>query len=418
MQVTWVTEIASASAALTPHPSRVEIDLDALTRNVRVLREAVGVAVTAVVKAGAYGHGAEAVAEAALAGGASGLAVSTPGEGIALRRAGVDAPILVMGWTPAEIMPEAVAHDLRLAAVEPGDFAAAARAAADAGRPARLHVKIDSGMGRLGFPAWDPATPARILAEARRPGIEIEGIFTHLACAGQPGDTYTAHQLSLFRQVLAELASGGLRPPLVHAANSAGALHWPEARFNMVRVGIAMYGLGGEPEAVRALGLEPVLRWVTRVAQVKTLAPGVGISYGRTFVPDRPMRVAVLPVGYADGFDRRLSNRGQVLIGGRRVRVLGAVCMDQIIVGEVDESVRRGDEAVLIGRQGREEVSAAEMAALLDTIPYEVVTRIGPRVVRVYRRGVPGPGDGAGAETTARRAGGRRDGWTGPEAGR
>lgn len=394
MQVTKVSEPTFMPAARdTSHPTRMEIDLDALIQNVQAVRRAVGVDVTAVVKANAYGHGAVEIARAALAGGARRLAVATVPEGVALRRSGIDVPILVMGWAPAEVMAEALAHDLRLTAVDPADFGAAAEAAAETGMPARLHVKIDSGMGRLGFPAWDPATPARILESAARPGVEVEGIFTHLACADEPHDTYTAQQLRLFREVLDQLVRGGLRPAVIHAANSAAALRWPEARFTMVRTGVAMYGMTDYPEELRALGLKPVLRWVTQVAQVKTLDPGIGISYGRTHVPDRPMRVAVLPVGYADGLDRSLSNRGEVLIGGRRVRVLGRVCMDQVVVGEVDESVRRGDEAVLIGRQGDEEISVADMAAWLNTIAHEVVTGIGPRVVRVYRRrGAAGSG--------------------------
>lgn len=381
---------AEAGSWPVTRPTRAEIDLDAVTQNVRVLRAFVGVTVAAVVKANGYGHGAVPVARAALAGGAGWLAVASVHEALALRRAGLDAPVLVLGWTPPEALPVALDHDLRLTVVDPADVAAAARAGAAAGRPARLHVKIDTGMGRLGFPAWDPETPRRLLELAGTPGVEVEGIYTHLASADLPDPGDTHEQLRRFRQVLEALARGGLRPPLIHAANSAGALRFPEARFDLVRVGLAIYGLTDFAVPPGAPGLRPALRWVTRVAQVKTLPPGIGVSYGRTYVPDRPLRTAILPVGYADGFDRGLSNRGEVLVGGRRARVLGRVCMDQTVVGPVDEAVRPGDEAVLIGRQGGDEVSAAEVAAWLDTIPYEVVARIGPRVARVY----PGPGGG------------------------
>ncbi|HEX6989871.1 MAG TPA: alanine racemase, partial [Bacillota bacterium] len=261
---------------------------------------------------------------------------------------------------------------------------AACRAAGETGRAARLHVKIDSGMGRLGFPAWEPDTPRRILEAAGSPGVEVEGIYTHFACADEPDDTYTVDQLRAFQGVLDALARGGLRPAVVHAANSAAALRRPETRYNLVRIGLAVYGLVAFPGVPEDLRLRPALRWVTRVAQVKTLAAGIGVSYGRAYVPDRPLRVAVLPVGYADGYDRRLSNRGEVLVAGRRARVLGRVCMDQVVVGPVAAEVRPGDEVVLIGRQGGDEVSAIEMAGWLDTIPYEVITRIGPRVTRLY----------------------------------
>ena len=372
---------------VTARLTRAEIDLSALAHNVRALRQAVGVTVAAVIKADGYGHGAVAAARAAVAGGAGWLAVATADEGIAVRRAGIGVPILVLGWTPPQAMAAALAHDLRLTAVDPADFAAASAAAVATGRTARLHVKIDSGMGRLGFAAWQPDTPARIAELARQPQVEVEGIYTHFACADEPDDSYTLEQLRLFQGVVDAVRRAGLRPAVIHAANSAAALRRPETRFDLVRLGLAIYGLEPYPGAAAGLGLRPALRWVTHVAQVKVLAPGMGISYGRTCVPDRPLRVAVLPVGYADGYDRRLSNRGEVVIGGRRARGLGRVCMDQIVVGEVDATVRAGDEAVLLGRQGRDCISAVEMAAWLDTIPYEVLTRIGPRVARVYPEG-------------------------------
>ena len=364
-------------------PTYAEVDLAAIQHNVRILRERVGVPLTAVVKADAYGHGAVPVARAVVAAGAERLAVATVDEGIELRTAGLALPILVLGWTPPDAVEPALRFGLTLTVFDRPSLEAIAAVAARTGLTATVHVKLDTGMGRLGFPTWRGDGLAELAALLTRPGIDVEALYTHLSAADDD-DAYTSAQLARFDAACQRLREAGLNFRLRHAANSAGALRFPASRYDTVRLGIALYGLDAFPGAARAAGLRPALRWRTAVAQVKVIEAGIGISYGHTYVPDRPVRVAVLAVGYADGYDRALSNLGQVLIGGRRARVLGRVCMDQVIVGEVDEGVRPGDEAVLLGAQGDDEITASEMADWLETIPYEVVTRIGARVPRRY----------------------------------
>lgn len=366
-------------------PTWAEVDLDAIAHNVQTLRRAAGVPVMAVVKADAYGHGAVPVARAALAAGAEWLAVARVEEGLALRAAGIRAPVLVLGWAPPEAAAAAVRHDLRLTVFDDHTRAAVAAAARQEGAIARVHVKVDTGMGRLGLPGWDPErAAATALLAAADPHLQVEGIYTHFARADEPDPEPTRQQLARFRQVLDRLSRRGLRPPLVHAANSAAALRFPEARYDLVRPGIALYGLDPYPDGARAHGLRPALRWVARVEQVRRLPPGWGVSYGHTYVAGEATTVAVLAAGYADGYPRALSNRGHVLVRGRPARVLGRVCMDHVIVGPVDPDLRPGEEAVLIGAQGGEVVRAEDLAAWAGTIPYEVVSRIGPRVPRRY----------------------------------
>lgn len=364
-------------------PVFVDVDLDAIRANVRALARHVGVPVMAVVKADAYGHGAIPVAAAALEAGAARLAVHSVVEGIRLRQAGISCPILVLGWARPDTVEAALRYGLTLTVFDREGWRVVAETAARCRVPGTVHLKIDSGMGRLGFGAWDERALAAFAREAGGPWLEIEGAYTHFASADLD-DTYTLAQLERFDQAVAALRAGGLPLPLLHAANSAAALRFPQAVYDCVRIGVAVYGLEPFPGAAGVVPLRPALAWRTQVAQVKTIPAGIGISYGTTFVPDEPMRVAVLPVGYADGFDRGLSNRGCVLIRGRRVPVRGLVCMNQIIVGPVPPETQPGDEVVLIGRQGAEEISAAEMAAWLDTNLYEVVTRIDARVPRRY----------------------------------
>jgi alanine racemase len=365
-----------------------EIDLDAIAHNVAAIKRHVGerVAVMAVVKANAYGHGAEPVARVALESGATWLAVGRVTEGVALRRAGIQAPILVMGYCPDAGAATAIAHHLTLTVTSMGLAEALAGAAARIGRAIPLHVKIDSGMGRFGLLPDEALDFIRGLR--RLPGLMLEGIYTHFAAADLADKSYTRRQLATFCDVLAALAREGIRVPIRHAANSAAALDLPETHLDAVRPGIAMYGLHPSDEVEPAIPLRPALTLKSRVGQVHTVPARSSISYGRTFVTQRSTPLALVPVGYGDGYMRLNSNRGAVLIHGQRAPIRGRVCMDQFVV-EVSgiEGVTLNDEVVLIGRQGDEMLSAEEVAGWAETNNYEVVTQLLPRVPRIYLRG-------------------------------
>jgi alanine racemase len=353
-----------------------EIDLDAVAHNVGVLKAAVAPAgVWAVVKADAYGHGAVAVGRAALAAGCDGLCVALTAEGIALRQAGITAPVLVLSEQPADHAPTIVAHDLTptVTTIEAVDALAGCRAGIG------VHVKVDTGMHRVGAAPSDvPALVEHIAASS--PAVRLTGLFTHLAVADELGDPYTAGQLAAFDQLTAGLTLDGV---VTHAANSAGALAHPDSHRSFVRTGIAVYGISPGPDLDHlATGLRPVLSLRARVSFVKRLAAGDRLSYGLRHTLPVAANVATVPLGYADGVRRGLSDVGEVLIGGCRRRIIGTVTMDQLMVDCGDDPVQRGDEVVLIGRQGDEQVTAEEWGRLLGTIGYEIVCGIGPRVPR------------------------------------
>jgi alanine racemase len=367
-------------------PTWLEIDLFAIRNNARRLAALAGEAqVMAVVKANAYGHGAVPVAQAALQAGARWLGVARVDEGLALRAAGLSTPVLVLGYTPPAQAAEAIAAGLALTVFDAETAAAYAAAARAQGRAAAVHVKVDSGMGRLGVLPGE--APALFQALRGLAGLSVEGVFTHFAAADSTDPAFTRRQIAAFSGVLAALEAAGLRPPLTHAANSAGTLAYPEARYTLVRCGIALYGLDPSSAVPCPPEFIPALTWKTCVAQVKTLPAGHGVSYGPAYVTPAPERVAVLPVGYADGY-RRVPAPGahhEVLIGGQRAPVRGRVCMDQIVVG-VDHlpAVRPGDEVVLLGAQGSECISAEELAHRWGTINYEVTSGVMGRVERTY----------------------------------
>lgn len=362
-------------------PTRVEIDLDAIRHNVSNIKALTGpgVDVMAVVKANAYGHGALPVARAALQAGSAWLAVATVDEAAELRQGGITAPVLVLGLSTPEAMR--LARDLGVSITVYS--LQAAQAARDAGG-LRVHLKVDTGMGRLGFAATDEGVAA--LAEAKRLlGEAAEGVYTHLSDADNPDQSYTLAQLDRFDAVLAELARQGLGFRYVHAANSAATLAVPRARYGLVRPGVAIYGLYPAGWQRALCDLRPALSFKTVIDGVKVLPAGWGISYSHTVLLERPTRVGVVPAGYADGVRRGLSGRLEVLVRGRRVRALGRVCMDQVVVDLQDlPDAGVGDEAVLIGRQGNEVITADDWAAVLGTINYEIVTGISARVPRVY----------------------------------
>lgn len=360
-------------------PTWARIDLDAISGNVRALRALAGVPLMAVLKADAYGHGAVRSARAALAGGAAALAVATLGEARVLREAGIGAPLLVLGYTPPWQVREAARLGVMLTICE-HDAVRACAAVAETGLPLRVHVEVDTGMARTGVAVDDLGPMLRLLAGLE--GVQVEGVYTHFAGADAADPTNAEAQLRRFQHVLAALTSAGLRPPLVHAANSAALLRFPGARFDMVRPGIACFGLAPSPYVALPAALGPALSFHTEVAQVRELPPGTPVSYGGVFVTSRHSRIATIPVGYADGL-RRAPPWREVLVRGRRAPIVGRICMDYAMVDVTDiAGVKRGDPVTLIGAQGDDRITAEEVAGWLGTINYEVVATILPRVPR------------------------------------
>jgi Alr-MurF fusion protein len=368
-------------------PTWVEIDLSAIGNNMRQIGSIVGprVRVLASLKADAYGHGALKVARTVLHNGASMLGVATVSEATPLREAGIGAPILVFGYVPLWQMREAVRLGLTITLYSLESALALSRAAMALSQRVKVHVKVDSGMARLGIRAEQVDEVVTLVREIRSlPGLELEGIFTHFAMADAEDTAHTRMQFARFQRVLQTLDEQQLRPPLVHAANSAAMIRFPEAHFDMVRPGIALYGLDPSTEVRLPSGFRPALSFKTQVAQVKDIPAGECISYGCTYVTERPTRVAVLPVGYADGFRRGPTHWGSVLIHGQEAPLLGRVCMDQCMVDVSHIAhTRVGDEVVLIGRQGTTTLTAEKVAQRLGTINYEVVSEILARVPRV-----------------------------------
>jgi Alr-MurF fusion protein len=337
------------------------------------------------LKADAYGHGALKVARTALLNGADMLGVATVSEAIPLREGGINAPILVFGYVPRWQMREAVRLGITVTLYSIELAQELARAALELEKTVKVHVKVDTGMSRLGIRSEQLDEIIALIREIKAlPGLELEGIFTHFADADSRDQTYTLRQLERFKGVLRALTEEHLRPPIVHAANSAATISLPPAHFDMVRPGIAIYGLDPSQEVRLPAGFRPALSFKTQVAQVKTIPAGEGISYGVTYITERPTRIAVLPVGYADGFRRSPRNWGSVLIHGQEAPIVGRVCMDQCMVDVTHiPQTRMGDEVVLIGHQDGATLTAEKIAERLGTINYEVVSEILARVPRV-----------------------------------
>ncbi|MFC4535127.1 alanine racemase [Sphaerisporangium dianthi] len=369
-------------------PAQARVDLSAIAHNIAVLRgHAPAAEVMAVVKADAYGHGLVPCARAALAAGASRLGTAYIQEALDLRAAGVTAPILSWIVTPGEPIDDAVAAAVDLSAGAVwllDDIAASARRAE---RTARVHLKIDTGMTRGGATAggWT-ALLERALAAQADGLIEITGLWSHLACADIPGHPSIERQLSAFDDALAVAEKAGVAGPRVvrHIANSAATVNIPEAHYDMVRPGLAVYGLSPIPE-LGDFGLRPAMTLSARLAMVKRVPAGAGVSYGHLYVTERETTLALVPLGYADGVMRAASNRGQVWAAGRRRTVAGRVCMDQFMIDIGDDRASEGDEVILFGPGTEGEPTAQEWADSLGTITHEIVTRVGSRVPRVHR---------------------------------
>jgi alanine racemase len=371
---------------VTPfRPVWAEVDLGAVATNVRTLRAlAGGAALCAVVKADGYGHGAVEVGAAALAAGADMLAVALVEEGVELREAGVEAPILVLSEPVADAADAVVALRLTPVVYTAAGIDALAKATARAGAdPLPVHLKVDTGMHRVGCSPRDALELATHAHE--RPELELAGVCTHLAVADEPGNIYTDGQLATFEQVLDELRTRGVPTGTVHACNTAGTIAVPAARYDMVRAGIGIYGVAPAPVLAEDAALAPVLSLKARVSYVQRLPEGARVSYGLRYETGGASTVATVPIGYADGVPRELSLRGgQVLVRGRRLPIAGTVTMDQLMVDCGDAPVEVGDEVVLIGRQGDEQVTVEEWAARMGTIGYTIVCGVGPRVPRRY----------------------------------
>jgi alanine racemase len=360
-------------------PTWVEVDLEAIRHNVRTLKPD-GVELMAVVKANGYGHGAVPVARAALDAGATWLGVALVEEGLELRAAGIDAPVLVLSEFP--VGSERAALDARLS---PALYSSAAlrRLAEAAPRPASVgvHVKIDTGMHRVGI--WPPGDAVRFVADVVAAGFELEGLWTHFARSEEDAET-TKRQLELFMTTVEAVRAWGHGPRMLHTSNTGATILHPEAHLDLVRPGIGMYGIEPAPGVGADLGLRPALTWRTHVTAVRRLAAGERTSYGHRYELARDAWVATAPVGYADGYPRRAFTEAEVLMHGGRRPVAGVVTMDQLLIDCGELPVEVGDDVVLLGHQADQHVTADELAAWAGTIGYEIVTRIGLRVPREY----------------------------------
>lgn len=365
-------------------PAWADIDLDAIEANARSVAALVAPAeLLAVVKANGYGHGADDAARAALRGGATRLGVALTEEGVALRKAGISAPILLLSQPSSAAMADVVKHDLTPTLYSTRAIGALASAAKRRGVTVPVHVKVDTGMHRVGA---DPDTAVTLAVQiAQTEGLDLEGFYTHLAVSeelGRAGVTEAA--LDRFEEAVDKLAAHGVHPRLLHAANSGGALGHPRSRYGMVRTGIAIYGYAPGPDLVGRAELKPALSLCARVTHVQHLSAGEGVSYGLRYTTPHPTVIATIPLGYADGVPRALSPaHATVLVGGKRCPIAGTITMDQLMIDCGPEStVELGDEVVLIGTQGDESITAEEWAEKLHTIHYEVLCGIGPRVPR------------------------------------
>ncbi|URN09228.1 alanine racemase [Actinomadura madurae] len=369
-------------------PVEARVEVGAIGGNVGLLRErARGAEVMAMVKAEAYGHGLAEAARAALAGGASWLGVAKLAEALRLRDEGITVRTLVCVGVPGEPYAEAVARDVDLTVGAVWLLDEVVRAAEAAERPARVHLKADTGMSRGGARGgdWDALVGAALKAEAAG-HVRVVGAMSHFACADEPGHPSIAAQLAAFTDMVAHAEKAGARFEVRHLANSAATLTLPEARFDLVRPGIATYGLTPVP-SLGTFGLRPAMTLVADAALVKRVPAGSGVSYGHTYRTERETTLAVVPAGYGDGIPRHGSNVLEVLAGGRRRRIAGRVCMDQFVIDLGDDALAAGDEIILFGPGDRGEPTAQEWADALGTISYEIVTRIGSRVPRAYPGG-------------------------------
>ncbi|MCF7935284.1 MAG: alanine racemase [Synergistales bacterium] len=367
-------------------PTWLEVDLGAVKRNFQAVQRHVGndATVIGVVKANAYNLGVCEVTRALREAGASYFAVATPDEALELREDGLDEPILVLGAPPFDAADEYVRHNLRCTLTDRRMAEALSEAAQRQRKTAYAHVKVDTGMGRLGYVPED--VPAMVTAFRSLPGLELEGIYTHFASSDERNLAFTRHQFEVFTGLLEQLKGQGITFSMRHCCNTAGTLAFPGMALDAVRPGHAMVGMYPSHETIRSVDLQPAFQFKTEISALKTVPRGRSIGYGLTYITRCESRIATLPVGYADGYSRDLSNRSEVLVRGMRSPLVGRICMDQMMIDvtQVPEA-EVGDEVVLIGRQGDEEIKLEEIADKLDTLVCVIPVQIGKRVPRVYR---------------------------------
>ncbi len=364
-----------------------EVDLDALAHNMREVKRLAtkGALVTAVIKADGYGHGAKKIAQTLLDNGADRFAIAVLDEGIELRRSGFKVPILVLGFTDKERAEEVVANDLEQACYSWDLAEALSKEASKQGKTVKVHIKVDTGMGRIGLqPNADSVQLIKRISQL--PNLAIEGIFTHFAVADATDKAYTEGQYEKFNWICNELEKENVKINVRHCGNSATIIDLPNMHMNMVRAGIMLYGLKPSDEVMLdKLELKQVMSLKVRITHVKEIEAGQSVSYGRRFIAERKSKIASLPIGYADGYTRMLSGKAEALVKGKRVPVVGRICMDQCMIDVTGiENVAVGDEVVLFGKQGDGFIHIDELADKLGTINYEIVCMIGKRVPRVY----------------------------------
>lgn len=365
-----------------------EVNLDHIAHNVREIRRITNkkAEIMGIVKADAYGHGVMEVARTLLSNGVTRLAVSMLDEAIQLRNHGIEVPILVLSYTDPRRAEEIITNEVTQAVFSHDLACALSEAAGKLNRNVKIHIKIDTGMTRVGFmPGYSAIKD--VVQISKLPGIIIEGLFTHFASADETDKSYTYMQYEKFMSICTELNRIGLYIPIKHVANSAGIIQFPEMHLDMVRPGVILYGMYPSAEVDKTvIDLKPAMTLKANVTLVKDVEPGTSVSYGRIFTTRRPSRIATIPIGYADGYTRLLNGKGKVLINGTMVPVVGKICMDQCMVDVTDltEDVKVGDEVVLFGEQGGSRIPIEEVAAQIGTINYEVVCIIGKRIPRVY----------------------------------
>lgn len=367
--------------------SWAEIDLGAIRSNLRAIKSLLGpeTGLMAIVKANAYGHGMLEVSNVCIEEGVAYLSVANPQEALTLRENNIGTPILILGWMPQEYALPMVENHIDVTVFDRDTAQVLSQAAVDAGEPARIHLKIDTGMGRIGFDPSDNSLEV-IKEISAMPGIVIQGIFSHLATADDADKTFAYQQLEVFNQFVSQVEDMGISIPWHHIANSGAIMEMPAAHLNMVRAGIILYGLYPSDEVDHSIiKLIPAMSLKSRVSFVKNIPAGQSVSYGRTYISTQETRVATVPIGYADGYNRLLSNRGWAVIRGQKVPLIGRVCMDQCMfdVSDVAE-VKPGDEVILFGKP-EDGVTADDLAAIIDTINYEIVCSPSMRVVRTFK---------------------------------
>ena len=368
---------------MSQRPTRIVVDLDVLAGNLRAIRAHVGVPVMAIVKANAYGHGLVPVAHHLQAQGVEQLGVAFVEEGMALRRAGITVPILVLGGILGRQVTQLIQHDLEITVSSLDKLRKVEAAAERLGRKAVVHLKIDTGMERIGVHSY--SCGPMIEAAAASSWCTVKGVYSHLACADDPASPMTALQLERFLEACAHFERIGAPMPIRHLANSGGVLHYPQTWLDMVRPGIMLYGVLPDPGAHRTVDVKPALSLISQVVYFKTVLAGHPVGYGATWAPPHDTHVVTVPIGYGDGYPRALSNRGEVLIRGHRRPIVGRLCMDQFMVDLGPEgSAYVEDDVVLIGTQGGETISVEDVAQRAGTIGYEILTRLNERVPREY----------------------------------